>query len=54
MYGEPFAVPEPMETVFVSWYEGGEVFRSGLTYQRGAGKIFYFSPGPRDLSDLPQ
>lgn len=45
MYGEPFAVPEPMETVFVSWYEGGEVFRSGLTYQRGAGRIFYFSPG---------
>lgn len=45
MYGEPFAVPEPLETVFISWYEGGEVFRSGLTYQRGAGKIFYFSPG---------
>lgn len=45
MYGEPFAVPEPMETVFISWYEGGEVFRSGLTFQRGAGRIFYFSPG---------
>jgi trehalose utilization protein len=45
MYGEPFAVPEPLETVFISWYEGGEVFRSGLTYQRGAGRIFYFSPG---------
>ena len=45
MYGEPFTVPEPMETVFISWYEGGEVFRSGLTFQRGAGRIFYFSPG---------
>ncbi|GGE20901.1 trehalose utilization protein ThuA [Aureimonas endophytica] len=45
MYGEPFLVPEPMETVFVSWYQGGEVFRSGLTYQRGAGRIFYFAPG---------
>lgn len=45
MYGEPFAVPEPLETVFISWFEGGEVFRSGLTYQRGAGKIFYFRPG---------
>lgn len=45
MYGEPFTVPEPMETVFISWFEGGEVFRSGLTYQRGAGKIFYFKPG---------
>jgi trehalose utilization protein len=45
MYGEPFTVPEPMETVFISWFEGGEVFRSGLTYQRGAGRIFYFRPG---------
>jgi trehalose utilization protein len=45
MYGEPFTVPEPLETVFISWFEGGEVFRSGLTYQRGAGRIFYFRPG---------
>ena len=45
MYGEPFLVPEPLETVFVSWFEGGEVFRSGLTYRRGAGNIFYFAPG---------
>ncbi|MFK7995589.1 MAG: ThuA domain-containing protein [Granulosicoccus sp.] len=45
MYGEPFTVPEPLETVFISWFEGGEVFRSGLTWQRGAGKIFYFGPG---------
>jgi trehalose utilization protein len=45
MYGEPFLVPEPMETVFISWYDGGEVFRSGLTFQRGGGRIFYFSPG---------
>jgi trehalose utilization protein len=45
MYGEPFTVPEPMETLFISWFEGGEVFRSGLTYQRGAGRIFYFRPG---------
>jgi trehalose utilization protein len=45
MYGEPFSVPEPLETVFVSWYQGGEVFRSGLTYRRGAGNIFYFRPG---------
>jgi trehalose utilization protein len=45
MYGEPFTVPEPMQTLFISWYEGGEVFRSGLTFKRGAGHIFYFSPG---------
>lgn len=45
MYGEPFLVPEPHETVFVSWFEGGEVFRSGLTFRRGGGRIFYFGPG---------
>jgi trehalose utilization protein len=45
MYGEPFLVPEPMETVLISWFEGGEVFRSGLTWARGAGRIFYFRPG---------
>lgn len=45
MYGEPFGVPEPMETVFVSWFQGGEVFRSGLTWRRGAGNLFYFRPG---------
>lgn len=45
MYGEPFGVPEPMETVFVSWFQGGEVFRSGLTWKRGAGNVFYFRPG---------
>jgi trehalose utilization protein len=45
MYGEPFFVPPPDEQVFISWFEGGEVFRSGCCWKRGAGKIFYFSPG---------
>ena len=45
MYGEPFSVPEPLETVFISWFQGGEVFRSGLVYRRGAGNVFYFRPG---------
>jgi trehalose utilization protein len=45
MYGEHFDVPEPLETVFISWFQGGEVFRSGLTYRRGNGNIFYFRPG---------
>lgn len=45
MYGEPFGIPEPLETVFISWFTGGEVFRSGITYRRGAGKVFYFQPG---------
>ena len=38
-YGEQFAVPEPLETVFISWFQGGEVFRSGCCYYRGQGKI---------------
>lgn len=45
MYGEPFDVPPPETLVFVSWFAGGEVFRSGCCYTRGAGKIFYFRPG---------
>ncbi len=45
MYGEPFAIPEPDKVLFISWFEGGEVFRSGCTWQRGYGKIFYFCPG---------
>lgn len=45
MYGEHFDIPTPDELIFVSWFEGGEVFRSGSTYQRGKGKIFYFRPG---------
>lgn len=45
MYGEFFDVPEPDETILISGFSGGEVFRSGLTYTRGAGRIFYFRPG---------
>jgi trehalose utilization protein len=45
MYGEHFSVPEPLETVFISWFQGGEVFRSGMTWRRGLGNIFYFRPG---------
>ena len=45
MYGEPFGIPEPQETILISWFQGGEVFRSGATWTRGAGKIFYFRPG---------
>ena len=44
-YGEHFDIPAPDELIFVSWFTGGEVFRSGLTYKRGLGKIFYFRPG---------
>ncbi|MBT1541069.1 MULTISPECIES: ThuA domain-containing protein [Curtobacterium] len=49
MYGEYFDVPTPDELVFISGFTGGEVFRSGMTYRRGLGKIFYFSPGDQDF-----
>ncbi|GAB4176822.1 MAG: ThuA domain-containing protein [Terrimicrobiaceae bacterium] len=45
MYGEPFGIPEPDELIFISWFTGGEVFRSGATWRRGHGRIFYFRPG---------
>jgi trehalose utilization protein len=45
MYGEHFDVPAPDRLVLVSWFQGGEVFRSGCCYQRGRGRIFYFRPG---------
>jgi trehalose utilization protein len=48
MYGEPFAIPAPEELVFISSFAGGEVFRGGCTWTRGAGRIFYFSPGDQD------
>ena len=42
MYGELFDIPAPDELVFVSSFAGGEVFRSGCTFRRGLGKVFYF------------
>ena len=45
MYGEYFDIPKPDDVIFISWYRSGEVFRSGCTWTRGAGKIFYLQPG---------
>lgn len=45
MYGEPFDIPTPDEIVFLGWFDGGEVFRSGCTWRRGNANIFYFQPG---------
>lgn len=45
MYGEHFDIPTPDELILVSWFQGGEVFRSGCTFYRGQGKVFYFRPG---------
>jgi trehalose utilization protein len=45
MYGEPFDIPAPDRLVLVSWFQGGEVFRSGCCYRRGRGRVFYFRPG---------
>lgn len=45
MYGEFFDIPAPDTLVFISWFAGGEIFRSGCCFHRGRGKIFYFRPG---------
>jgi trehalose utilization protein len=50
MYGEYFSIPEPDQMIFISWFEGGEVFRSGFCYHREKGKVFYFRPGHESFS----
>lgn len=45
MYGEYFDIPKPDDVVFTGWFSGGDVFRSGCTFTRGNGRIFYFQPG---------
>ena len=45
MYGERFDIPAPDRLVLISWFPGGEVFRSGCCFLRGKGRIFYFQPG---------
>ena len=52
MYGERFDIPEPEEVVFMSWFSGGYVFRSGCTFKRGLGKIFYFRPGHEEFASF--
>lgn len=44
-YGELFGIPAPDEQIFITWWQGGEVFRSGCTWTRGHGKIFYLQNG---------
>ncbi|MEJ7639229.1 MAG: ThuA domain-containing protein [Singulisphaera sp.] len=45
MYAEPFAVPTPETVVFVSSWDRGETFRSGLTWTVDRGRVVYFRPG---------
>ena len=51
MYGEFFHIPKPDDIVFISWFEGGEIFRSGLCFEREKGKIFYFRPGHESFAN---
>ena len=45
MYNEPFHVPAPDELLFEEYWETGEWFRSGMLWNLGKGKVFYFRPG---------
>ena len=45
MYGEYFDIPKDGNVIFIAHFEGGNVFRAGVTFERGYGKIFYFQPG---------
>ncbi len=56
MYGEYFDIPKPDDVIFMGWFAGGEVFRSGCTFTRGYGKIFYFQPGHEEqpIYEMPE
>ncbi len=45
MYNEPFHVPEPDDVVLKETWTAGEWFRSGMVWNLGLGKVFYFRPG---------
>jgi len=49
MYGEPFGIPTPDDLIFITWFQGGEALRSGATWNRGAGRIFYFQAGHEEF-----
>lgn len=56
MYGEPMLIPEPNKLLFIAWWEGGDVCRSGTLFERGRGKIFGFTPGHEEfpIYDQPE
>lgn len=54
MYGEFFDVPPPDELVMISWFEGGNVFRSCCTWRRGKGRVVYFRPGHESFPSYHQ
>lgn len=49
LYGEPQLIPEPDQTVFLAWWEGGDASRSGCVFCRGRGKLFQFTPGHEEF-----
>ena len=52
LYSEPFYIPKPDEVIFTTWFEDGNIFRGGVTYRRGLGKIFYFHTGHESVESL--
>ena len=49
MYGEFFNIPKPDDLIFIGNFKGGEVFRSGVTFTRGYGRIFYLQTGHEEF-----
>ncbi|MBP1969350.1 trehalose utilization protein [Virgibacillus natechei] len=52
MYGEHFDIPTPDELIFISWFEGGEVFRSGPRLNEARGRFFISVPGMRRIQPI--
>jgi trehalose utilization protein len=45
VYSEPFHVPAPDAVIFQEETAKGELFRSGMVWKVGQGRVFYFCPG---------
>lgn len=45
MYDEPFHVPAPDDVILEERWSTGEWFRSGMLWNLGKGRVFYFRPG---------
>ena len=57
MYNEPFQISQPEKTIFFSYWETGEQFRSCNVWTLGKGRVVYFRPGhetyPIYFQELP-
>lgn len=49
MYGERFDIPTPDKLIFISWFEGGEVFVAVAAGKRVMDAYFIFAPAMKPI-----